>query len=126
LGIKQLGEDSFSLFAGANKKGSIIKGTIAEVDARGAVVELADNVSGYLKASEISEERVEDASSILKKGEEIEAVITQIDRRARKLLLSIKAKDSVEEKEAMEDYNKQSSTSNGSKLGDLLKEAKDK
>ena len=126
LGIKQLGEDSFSLFAGANKKGSIIKGTIAEVDARGAVVELADNVSGYLKASEISEERVEDASSILKKGEEIEAVITQIDRRARKLLLSIKAKDSVEEKEAMEDYNKQSSTSNDSKLGDLLKEAKDK
>ena len=126
LGIKQLGEDSFSLFAGANKKGSIIKGTIAEVDARGAVVELVDNVSGYLKASEISEERVEDASSILKKGEEIEAVITQIDRRARKLLLSIKAKDSVEEKEAMEDYNKQSSTSNGSKLGDLLKEAKDK
>ena len=126
LGIKQLGEDGFSQFAGANKKGSIVKGTIAEVDARGAVVELADNVSGYLKASEISQDRVEDASSLLKKGEEIEAVITQIDRRARKLSLSIKAKDSVEEKEAMKDYNKQSSTSNGSKLGDLLKEAKDK
>ena len=126
LGIKQLGEDSFSQFAGANKKGSIVKGTITEVDARGAVVELADNVTGYLKVSEISQERVEDASSLLKKGEEIEAVITQIDRRARKLSLSIKAKDSVEEKEAMEDYHKQSSTSNGSKLGDLLKEAKDK
>jgi len=126
LGIKQLGEDGFSQFAGANKKGSIVKGTIAEVDARGAVVELADDVSGYLKASEISQDRVEDASSLLKKGEEIEAVITQIDRRARKLSLSIKAKDSVEEKEAMKDYNKQSSTSNGSKLGDLLKEAKDK
>ncbi len=95
-------------------------------DARGAVVELADNVTGYLKVSEISQERVEDASSLLKKGEEIEAVITQIDRRSRKLSLSIKAKDSVEEKEAMEDYHKQSSTSNGSKLGDLLKEAKDK
>jgi len=126
LGIKQLGEDGFSQFAGANKKGSIVKGTIAEVDARGAVVELADDVSGYLKASEISQDRVEDASSLLKKGEEIEAVITQIDRRARKLSLSIKAKDSVEEKEAMKDYNKQSSTSNGSKLGDLIKEAKDK
>jgi len=126
LGIKQLGEDGFSQFAGANKKGSIVKGTIAEVDARGAVVELADDVSGYLKASEISQDRVEDASSLLKKGEEIEAVITQIDRRARKLSLSIKTKDSVEEKEAMKDYNKQSSTSNGSKLGDLLKEAKDK
>jgi small subunit ribosomal protein S1 len=126
LGIKQLNEDDFSQFTGANKKGSIVKGTIAEVDARGAVVELADNVSGYLKASEISQDRVEDASSLLKKGEEIEAVITQIDRRARKLSLSIKAKDSVEEKEAMKDYNKQSSTSNGSKLGDLLKEAKDK
>ena len=126
LGIKQLGEDGFSQFAGANKKGSIVKGTIAEVDARGAVVELADDVSGYLKASEISQDRVEDASSLLKKGEEIEAVIIQIDRRNRKLSLSIKAKDSVEEKEAMKDYNKQSSTSNGSKLGDLLKEAKDK
>jgi len=126
LGIKQLGEDDFSKFATANKKGSIVKGTIAEVDARGAVVEFADNVSGYLKVSEISQDRVEDASSILKKGQEIETVIIQIDRRSRKLSLSIKAKDSVEEKEAMEDYNKQSSDSNGSKLGDLLKEAKDK
>ena len=126
LGIKQLGEDSFSQFASANKKGSIVKGTVAEVDARGAVVELADSVSGYLKASEISLERVEDASSLLKKGEEIEIVITQLDRRTRKVSLSIKAKDSVEEKEAMADYNKQSSTSNGSKLGDLLKVAKDK
>jgi small subunit ribosomal protein S1 len=126
LGIKQLGEDDFSQFTSANKKGSIVKGAVTEVDARGAVVELADSVSGYLKASEISQERVEDASSLLKKGEEIEAVITQIDRRARKISLSIKAKDSVEEKEAMADYNKQSSTSNGSKLGDLLKVAKDK
>ena len=126
LGIKQLGEDGFSQFASANKKGSIVKGTVAEVDARGAVVELADSVSGYLKASEISLERVEDASSLLKKGEEIEIVITQLDRRTRKVSLSIKAKDSVEEKEAMADYNKQSSTSNGSKLGDLLKIAKDK
>ena len=126
LGIKQLGEDSFSQFASANKKGSIVKGTVAEVDARGAVVELADSVSGYLKASEISLERVEDASSLLKKGEEIEIVITQLDRRTRTVSLSIKAKDSVEEKEAMADYNKQSSTSNGSKLGDLLKIAKDK
>ena len=126
LGIKQLSEDGFSQFASANKKGSIVKGTVAEVDARGAVVELADSVSGYLKASEISLERVEDASSLLKKGEEIEIVITQLDRRTRKVSLSIKAKDSVEEKEAMADYNKQSSTSNGSKLGDLLKIAKDK
>ena len=126
LGIKQLGEDGFSQFASANKKGSIVKGTVAEVDARGAVVELADSVSGYLKASEISLERVEDASSLLKKGEEIEIAITQLDRKTRKVSLSIKAKDSVEEKEAMADYNKQSSTSNGSKLGDLLKIAKDK
>jgi small subunit ribosomal protein S1 len=126
LGIKQLSEDGFSQFASANKKGSIVKGTVTEVDARGAVVELADSASGYLKASEISQERVEDASSVFKKGEEIEAVITQIDRRTRKVSLSIKAKDSVEEKEAMEDYHKQSSTSNGSKFGDLLKQAKDK
>jgi len=126
LGIKQLGEDGFSQFAAANKKGSIVKGTVAEVDARGAVIKLADNVSGYLKASEISQEQVEDASSLFKKSDEIEAVITQIDRRTRKVSLSVKDKDSVEEKEAMADYNKRSSTSNGSKLGDLLKEAKDK
>ena len=79
-----------------------------------------------MKVSEISQERIEDASSILKKGEEIETVIIQLDRSSRKISLSIKAKDSVQEKEAMKEYNNQSSTAKNSKLGDLLKEAKDK
>jgi len=126
LGIKQLIEDDFSKYVSKNSKNSIVKGTIAEVDAKGAVVNLAEDVTGYLKVSEISQERIEDASSILKKGEEIETVIIQLDRRSRKISLSIKAKDSVQEKEAMKEYNNQSSTAKNSKLGDLLKEAKDK
>jgi small subunit ribosomal protein S1 len=127
LGIKQLAEDDFMSYASSNKKGAIVKGVIAEVDSRGAVVTLADDITGYLKAGEISQERVEDASTVLKVGSEVEVVITQIDRRSRNISLSIKAKDSVEEKAAMADYNKQSSEeATGSTLGDLLKKAKDK
>lgn len=127
LGIKQLAEDDFMSYASSNKKGAIVKGVIAEVDSRGAVVTLADDITGYLKAGEISQERVEDASTVLKVGAEVEVVITQIDRRSRNISLSIKAKYSVEEKAAMADYNKQSSEeATGSTLGDLLKKAKDK
>ncbi len=127
LGIKQLSEDDFMSYASSHKKGSIVKGTIAEVDARGAVINLADDITGYLKAGEISQERVEDATTVLKTGEEVEVVIMNVDRRSRNISVSIKAKDSVEEKAAMEDYNKQSSDAAASStLGDLLKEAKDK
>jgi small subunit ribosomal protein S1 len=127
LGIKQLAEDDFMSYASSNKKGAIVKGTISEVDARGAVVALADDITGYLKVGEISQERIEDASTVLKVGAEVEVVITQIDKRSRNISLSIKAKDSVEEKAAMADYNKQSSEGvTGSTLGDLLKQAKDK
>ena len=126
LGIKQLTSDNFSQYASSNSKGSIVKGTIQEVDARGAVVELAAGITGYLKASEISQERVEDASTVLKEGQEVEVAITMIDKRTRKVNLSMKAKDSVEEKAAMHDYNSQSTQASGSTLGDLLKEAKDK
>ncbi len=127
LGIKQLSEDDFMSYASSNKKGSIVKGTIAEVDARGAVINLADDITGYLKAGEISQERVEDATTVLKTGEEVEVVIMNVDRRSRNISVSIKAKDSVEEKAAMEDYNKQSSdAAANSTFGDLLKEAKDK
>jgi small subunit ribosomal protein S1 len=127
LGIKQLSEDDFMQYASANGKGSMVKATILEVDSRGAVVELAQDISGYLKAGEISEERVEDASLVLKVGEVLDVVITNIDRRSRNIAVSIKAKNSAEEKAAMEDYNKQSSDEAvGSTLGDLLKQAKDK
>ncbi|AXE62006.1 30S ribosomal protein S1 [Candidatus Thioglobus sp. NP1] len=126
LGIKQLTSDNFSQYATSNPKGSVVKGTIHEVDARGAVIELAEGITGYLKSSEISQDRVEDASTVLKQGAEVEVAIILIDKRTRKVSLSMKAKDSVEEKAAMEDYNNQSSQSAGSTLGDLLKEAKDK
>ena len=127
LGIKQLTDDDFSQYANSNGKGSIVKGTAVEVDARGAVIELAEGITGYLRVSEISQDRIEDASTVIKQGAELEVVITQIDRRTRKIALSIKAKDSVEEKAAMDNYNAQSTETTGSStLGDLLKQAKDK
>ncbi len=125
LGIKQLKSDDFSKYFSSNSIGSIVKGYVKEVDAKGAFVELAEGIKGYLKVSEISQDRIEDASTVLKQGVEVEVVITQIDRRNRKVSLSIKAKESVEEKTAMENYKKQSPESNGSTLGDLLKEVKD-
>ncbi|HIB27796.1 MAG TPA: 30S ribosomal protein S1 [Candidatus Thioglobus autotrophicus] len=127
LGIKQLSEDDFMQYASANKKGAIVKGTILEVDPRGAVIGLAEDITGYLKAGEISQERVEDATTVLKTGAEIEVVIMNVDRRSRNIAVSVKAKDTVEEQAAMADYNKQSSDeATGSTLGDLLKQAKDK
>ncbi len=125
LGIKQLKSDNFSQYFSLNSIGSIVKGYVKEVDAKGAFVELAEDITGYLKVSEISQDRIEDASTVLKQGVEVEVVITQIDRRNRKVSLSIKAKESLEEKTAMENYKKQSPESNGSTLGDLLKEVKD-
>ena len=125
LGIKQLKSDNFSQYFSLNSIGSIVKGYVKEVDAKGAFVELAEDITGYLKVSEISQDRIEDASTVLKQGVEVEVVITQIDRRNRKVSLSVKAKESLEEKTAMENYKKQSPESNGSTLGDLLKEVKD-
>ena len=126
LGIKQLTSDNFSKFISTNTIGSIVKGSVSEVDAKGAIIELSENIRGYLKVSEISHDRIEDASTFLKQGNEVEVVITQIDRRTRKVSLSMKAKEVVEEKVAMENYKKKSPESNGSTLGDLLKEAKEK
>jgi len=126
LGIKQLKSDIFSLYVSKNTKGSIVKGSVVEVDAKGANIELAEGITGFLKVSEISQDRIEDASTLLKRGAEVEVVIIQIDRRARMISLSMKAKESLEEKAAMENYKKQSPKSNGSTLGDILKEVKDK
>ena len=126
LGIKQLTSDNFSKYIATNTKGSIVKGSVSEVDAKGAIIELSENITGYLKVSEISHDKIEDASTFLKQGNEVEVVITQIDRKTRKVSLSMKEKEVVEEKVAMENYNKKSPESNGSTLGDLLKEAKEK
>jgi len=126
LGIKQLTSDNFSKYFSENSKGKIVKGTIAEVESRGAFIELAEGIKGYLKVSEISHDRIEDASTVLKQGDEVEVVIIQKDRKTRKISLSLKAKEFAEERVAIEDYKKQSLESNGSTLGDILKEATDK
>ncbi|RUO38841.1 30S ribosomal protein S1 [Aliidiomarina shirensis] len=105
LGIKQISEDPVNNFLAANKKGAIVKGSITEVDAKGATVKLADGVEGYVRASDIARERIEDASTVLSVGDEIEARYVGIDRKNRVISLSIKAKDEAEEKAAMENVN---------------------
>jgi small subunit ribosomal protein S1 len=121
LGIKQLAKDPFSTFVAANEKGSVVKGTVVEVDAKGAVVNLADGVEGYLRASELSRDRVEDARSELKEGDKIEAKFMGVDRKNRTISLSVKAKDADEEAAAIKGYAKEAASSTPT-LGDLLKE----
>jgi small subunit ribosomal protein S1 len=120
LGMKQLDRDPFSSYLAENPKGSIVKGTVTEVDAKGALVDLGGGMEGYLRASELSRERVEDARSVLKPGEEVEAKFTGIDRKSRQIGLSIKAKEFSEEAEAVQSYRRTDTT--GTSLGDLLKE----
>ena len=124
LGVKQLEQDPVANFAGNYTRGSVVKGTISEVDAKGAKVSLDDGVEGYIRASEISREKVEDARTALKEGDEVEARFTGLDRKNRFINLSIKAKDMAEEKEALKDYGRGGSSSGGgaATLGDLLKE----
>ncbi len=121
LGLKQLEDDPLSNWAADHPKGTIVKGTLGEVDARGAVVDLGDGVEGYIRASDIARERIDDARTVLKEGEEVEAKFMGIDRKNRMISLSIRAKDHAEETEAMEDLSRAPSTSSPT-LGDLLKE----
>jgi len=124
LGIKQLEQDPVSTFIAANKKGSIVKGKVISVDAKAAIVELGEGVEGTLRASELSRDRVEDASTVLKVGDEVEAKFIGVDRKSRALSLSIKAKDYDDEAEAMKDYNSSQQTA-ATTFGDLLKEQMD-
>lgn len=130
LGIKQLDEDPFSVYVTNNDKGSIVTGTVKSVDAKEAVIVLADDVEATLKASEISRDKVEDARNALKEGDEVEAKITNVDRKNRAIILSIKAKDSDEEKQAIKDHSAKSAEQAApATLGDLIKaemESKDK
>jgi small subunit ribosomal protein S1 len=123
LGIKQLGSDPLSEFLSQHAKGSIVKGIVKEVDARGATVELAEGIEGQLRSSELSRDRVEDARTVLKEGEEIEARLIGLDRKNRIISLSIKAKEVHEEAAAVQSYKTDSTTvASGTTLGDLLKE----
>ncbi|AQZ95209.1 30S ribosomal protein S1 [Halopseudomonas phragmitis] len=123
LGVKQLEDDPFSNFVSLNDKGSIVTGTVKEVDAKGAVITLADDVEGTLKASEISRDRVEDARNALNVGDEVEAKIVGVDRKSRVISLSIKSKDVDDEKEAIRDLRQQEVAAAGpTTIGDLIKQ----
>ena len=124
LGIKQAQDDPFNAFVGAHSKGASVKGMISSVDARGAVVELGEGVEGYLRATELSRDYVEDARSVLTAGSEVEAKVTSIDRKTRRITLSIKALEAEIEDKAVQQYSGQVSAMTS--LGDKLKEELDK
>ena len=123
LGIKQLDKDPFSAWLAEHPKNSVVKGVVSEVDARGAVVDLGDGVTGTLRASELARGRVEDARTMIKIGDEVEAKFTNVDRKNRSVALSIKAKEVHEEQEAVSSYKSEVEASpSGTTLGELLKE----
>ena len=120
LGIKQMSGDPFNNYTSSSDKGSIVDGTVKSVDAKGAVIQLADEVEGYLRASEISTDRVEDARNLLKEGDAVNAMIINIDRKSRNINLSIKAKDSADQQQTMSKMQNDGSAGT-TNLGALLK-----
>ncbi len=122
LGIKQLDGDPYTNFIAAHEKNAIVKGTVKSVDARGAVIALEGEMEGYLRASEVSRDRIDDLTKVYKEGDEVEAMIINIDRKTRSINLSIKAKDQAEQHEAMQKFSADSNASSGTtNLGALLK-----
>jgi small subunit ribosomal protein S1 len=123
LGVKQLEGDPFNNFVATFDKGNMVKGTVKSMDAKGAVIQLADEVEGYLRASELSRDRVEDIRTHLKEGDEVEAMIINVDRKNRSINLSVKAKDNAEQSEAMQKLagDQQSASTGTTNLGALLK-----
>ena len=122
LGIKQLAKDPFAGYIADNPKGSIVRGVVKDVDARGAVIDLGNGIEGQLRASELGRDRVEDARQFLKAGDEIEAKFMGVDRKTRSISLSIKAKEANEEAEALQSYrSEQGGPTSGTSLGELLK-----
>ena len=125
LGVKQLSGDPFTNYASAHEKGTVITGQVKSVDAKGAVIGLGGDAEGYLRASEISADRVEDARNHLKEGDTVTAMIINVDRKNRTINLSIKAKDNAETVEAMQRMQ-QEATTGTTNLGALLKAKLDK
>jgi len=123
LGIKQLQDDPFSEFLAEHPRGSVVIGKVTEVDARGATIGLAEGVDGYIRAADVSRDRTEDVSKVLSVGDEVEAKFTGMSRKDRTLTLSIKAKDSQEETDAVKEYS--NVDTGATTLGDLLKEQMD-
>ncbi len=125
LGVKQMDQDPFAQFVADNPKSSIVKGTATEVDAKGVTVDLGDGVEGYIRVSELSRDRVDDATTVVKVGDAIEAKFVNIDRKSRSLNLSVKAKDNDDEQELVSGYNEKTATAPAMTLGDILKEQMD-
>ena len=127
LGIKQLDGDPFNNYIALNDKGAIVTGTVKSAEPKGAVIQLADDVEGYLRASEVSRERVEDIRSHVKEGDTVEVMIINVDRKTRNISLSIKAKDSAEEAEAVRQHSRDDNAGNAglAGLGALLKAKQD-
>jgi len=120
LGIKQLEQDPFQNYIALNEKGSMVKGVVKEVDAKGAVITLAEGIEGYLRASEIQRDRVEDATKLLSVGDEVEAKFIGVDKKNKAISLSIKAKDSDEEATVMKEYSE--AAAGTPTMGDLFKQ----
>jgi len=123
LGIKQLEQDPFGSFIAAHPKGSLVTGKVTEVDEKQATLELNDGVMGIIKASDVSKERTDDVSAVYSVGDEVEAKFVSMDRRRKVLVLSVKAKETDELNEVLDEYKK--SSSGTTSLGDLLKEKMD-
>jgi len=121
LGIKQLDSDPFTNFVSVNDKGQIVTGTVKTVDAKGAEIDLGEEIIGYLRVSEISRDRLEDASLVLKVGDEVTAVVVNVDRKTRNIQLSIKAKDQADQQEAMQSLSQNSGNAGTTSLGALLR-----
>ena len=123
LGVKQASGDPFTDYVAANGKGAVVKGVVREADARGLAIDLVDGVDGYLRAAEISRDHVADASALFSVGDEVESKITSIDRKTRRISLSIKALEAQHESEAIEEYGRGSEDTGGSSLlAEKLKE----
>ena len=128
LGIKQLDVDPFTGFTTLNDRGAVVAGKVKSVDPRGAEIQLSDEVTGYLRASELSRDRVEDARNLLKEGDEVSVMIINVDRKMRSIQLSIKAKDSADEQQAMQGLKQSNERENAgtTSLGALLRAKLDK
>ncbi len=122
LGIKQLAKDPFSMYLNEHKKGSVVTGSVQEVDAQGATILLAEGVTGYLRVAEIARERTEDASAVLTVGDQIAAKLTNVDRKSRTLNLSVRAKDIDEEQAVISSYSTGATSTQGATLADLFEE----
>lgn len=121
LGVKQMSGDPFNNFCSTHEKGSVVTGKVKSVEAKGAVIDLGNDTEGYLRASEIGPDRVEDARNVLKEGDEVTAAITNIDRKARSIQLSIRAKDQAETREAMAKMEEDAQAAGTTNLGALLR-----